>query len=147
MMRTDEHIWPTRIIRIASPWDSGHSVPWLNDEKITQIREIVAKAHGDMLDKPAMLDESAVRLIALGYMGVDGLSESRMLLVRVTDERFTERAPCIRLSVISYGPIEDSDLPQQLHILPGQAADILKRIIEQFCAVRGLIRPESELRR
>lgn len=127
-------IWPERVVSVPRV---GHmeGEPWLSDEKIEQILGVVASSRGNMLDKPVVLDGGTVRLIALVLLGNDAVSGRRSLLLRVTNERFYQVGPVIKLTVVSYDPVSGSDRER---IRPGQAGDIIDQFVEQLHTIPGL---------
>jgi hypothetical protein len=127
-------IWPERVVSLPRV---GHrdGEPWLGDDKVEQILDVVTTGgRPDVLDKPVILDGDTVRLIALVLLGNDALGGRRALYLRVTNERFYEVGPVIKLTIVSYDPVGGSD---RRSIRPGQAGDILDGFVQQLQAVPG----------
>jgi hypothetical protein len=127
-------IWPVRAVSLPRV-GRMEGEPWLGDDKVGQVLDVVTTNHTNMLDKPVVLDDGTVRLIALVLLGDDAMGGHRALYLRVTNERFYQAGPVIKLTIVSYDPVGGPDRPS---IGPGQAGEILDGLVEQLQAVPGL---------
>jgi hypothetical protein len=133
-------IWPERIVPLPQVSRVGRE-PWLGDDKVAQVLGIVTNGYTDMLDKPVVLDNGAVRQIAPVLLGGDPMGGERVLYLRVTNERFYEVGPQIKLTLVSYDSVGRGD---RKRIRPGMAGDILDEFVEQLKAVPGLALEDLE---
>ena len=105
--------WPERAVEIFDGigFYADKAVKWFSDETVAQVLELLPEAYRNCIQRPVVLNETE-RMIALLVMGVDGLSGSQSLLLRVTEEtNYTSGLRrCLRLRVVEHGRISGGSL-------------------------------------
>jgi hypothetical protein len=125
-------IWPARSIALVR---RGHmeGSPFLSDDAVANVMRVLTGGGHNFLDKPVVLDAGTIRLIGLVLLGKDAVSPGSLIL-RVTNERFYNIGPLVRLTVVSTPAIGSSD---RRGLLPGKVGDMLDEYVTQIRAELG----------